>query len=537
MSIHSDTNSVGLITNLEQTLSKVKGYNPDWLTMITSKPVLFEDPDYMRVCNYINNTVTESELTAYQNGELTKIYANFETLLMCNLKYYDRIISWCTMYFHNYFRDHNDDIVVGKVPEHVVDFDITPTKIWCATMMSSSSTKWEIEYGYDIQLSSFTEFNSDVYNHLTNKSMFFSTFVAYRSYMCDTNGYRNTLIADSTSDDKLHKVCKKFTNGSGVIGMSEMDQLEDYVDHINKHVKRLRDSLYEGLSALYNGDSSVYSVFVFVNEFLIHTTHFAMRVFKTVKKQLGTNNTIQTISKDYTANSYECFVAEKELSKSNIIRKQIEWGKYETPTQYQSIINTLKVLLDRLVKTDYRRVIAYKRMDDKHNTHSVISLSGVFNNLYVKQRLYHAGKFVSESVLCMGKDKTVDYIINNGYYVFGYKDDVNTLINRFNKSEDNSDEQPVIYRFIDELKEHYNKYCIDLQEFMKPVVNSYNQNNLEIIDAYINGVDESKLSNKILTTNIKGITMMDTMNISKMVNTKSSKIDDIKTYWKIIQNQ
>ena len=96
---------------LEETITKIDGFDVRWSSLITSNPLLFESIDYLRVKSYVNETITETEIAAYKRGELREMYATFDNMLVCNLKYFNRIINFCTMIFAHYIRVDDDDIV------------------------------------------------------------------------------------------------------------------------------------------------------------------------------------------------------------------------------------------------------------------------------------------------------------------------------------------------------------------------------------------------------------------------------------------
>mgnify|MGYP006872970459 CR=1 FL=1 len=503
---------------IEKNLMKVKGYDYNWISMISSKPVIFEDVDYLRVMHFINNTITEQELKEYQDGNLRKLYANFEYMLMDNLEYYDRIISFCTMYFHNYI-SIDGDRTDKYIPKHIIDMDITPTKIWCATMLSTSSTKFEIEYGWNIKCVNLNNGNSPLQNnfHILKRNTFFDTFISYRAFVNNTSGYRETFIVDRTKNKKLYNICKKFTEQSQIFSDNDIEMLSDYTKHVDDSVKNLYSSLDNCMSVLYNNDKSAYAIYVFDDEFMIHTTHFGMRVFKKNGQ----------ISKDYMSNSYECFVAEPYLKTS--IKKQIQWCKYVTPNKYLHIIEVLVKLLEKLLETDFHEVVAVKRMNTKTGTVSYVRFSGIFDRVYIYEKFMHDNKVVKEYKKCLSKTNAARYIVERGYYIFGMKQDIDQLLNQF--------ENESIPR-INILKNHYNRYCVNIEEFMKDVIKRYNNQNSRIINTYINGVKDFNVSNDIKVTSLKSDG--DTVNlVIKTVNSNlknnSKTNDNIKSYYEVIQ--
>lgn len=134
---------------ISNNLNKIKGFDFRWNSLITSNPLLFEDINYLRIKSFIDNQITNEELEAYKRGDLRDLYATLDNLLVCNLKYYDRIINYCTMVFLHYIEIdgniHKDK--QAKLDMIPYELSLTPTKIWCAVLANQNSTKWEIEYG------------------------------------------------------------------------------------------------------------------------------------------------------------------------------------------------------------------------------------------------------------------------------------------------------------------------------------------------------------------------------------------------------
>ena len=81
---------------------KIEGFDFRWSSLISNNPLLFEDINYLKIKPFIDNQITEKEIQAYKSGDLRDLYATFDNLLVCNLKYYDRIINYCTMIFLHY---------------------------------------------------------------------------------------------------------------------------------------------------------------------------------------------------------------------------------------------------------------------------------------------------------------------------------------------------------------------------------------------------------------------------------------------------
>ena len=133
---------------IEDTISRIDGFDVRWSSLITSNPILFESIDYLRVKAYVNETITQEEIEAYKRGDLRECYATFDNMLVCNLKYFNRIINFCTMIFAHYIRLDDDEVITEGMEKLPYEVDMTPTKIWCCALSSPSSTVWELQYAW-----------------------------------------------------------------------------------------------------------------------------------------------------------------------------------------------------------------------------------------------------------------------------------------------------------------------------------------------------------------------------------------------------
>lgn len=134
---------------LTSNFEKLDGFDFRWSSLISNNPLLFEDVNYLRIKPFIENTITEDEIEAYKRGDLRDLYATFDNLLICNLRYYERIINYCSMVFMHYL-EIDGEIYSGKQAKLTnvpFELSLTPTKIWCAVLSSVNSTPWELEYG------------------------------------------------------------------------------------------------------------------------------------------------------------------------------------------------------------------------------------------------------------------------------------------------------------------------------------------------------------------------------------------------------
>jgi hypothetical protein len=183
---------------------------------------------------------------------------------------------------------------------------------------NEQSTKWEIEYGWNIRNLSLPIKNSTKsifeinYNRIYRENKTFAKFCEYNSVSVGVNGYRQVLLMDNTPNRKLAQVCQKFTKTSTAISESQLDTIYKYSKTLNNINEKLYSALDSCLNLMFKGDKSQYSIYIFNNEFFIFTSKFSLKVSKYGGK----------IQKDYLANSYECFLAEEYLIES--IKTQIE---------------------------------------------------------------------------------------------------------------------------------------------------------------------------------------------------------------------
>lgn len=503
---------------IEDSLSKIKGFDIDWITMISSKPLLFEDVDYLRITYAVDNTITEEELEAYKNGQLRELYATFENMLMCNIENWDRIIRFCTLNMFGYVRI-DDQKVSQHTKKVVLNFSMTPTQIWCGALCNQSSTSWELQHGWGMKLKPGGI--EDNFNILKNNKNF-DIFIKYSAYVNNTSGFRNTLLVDKTSNKRLSQICHKFTNQSAVTSTEQLDTIFKYNEYIEDNVKSLYDSLDRCLSKIYNGDSSQYAIYVYSDEFWIHTSRFSMKVNRSHDGRL---------TKDYVSNSYECFAAEQYLVKST--KQQIEWSKNIQPLEFDYDKNILEMLLLNMLYGNFRDVMCIKRMNKKsemvESTTSVITFSGVFNNLYIDEKFMFDNHCIKTVTKCLSKENTAKYIINRGYVIFGATSDVMDLIKIVDENGGNLTKQMIV--------EHYSHNCVNILDYMEDVIEANIVLKNDIID-FVLGDNKPKMNqletdNKhVKFTNIRGITNV--RNISKYIKSKNKSRG--QTYWQTVEN-
>lgn len=494
---------------LADNFKRLDGFDYRWSSLITSKPLLFEDVDYLRVKPFINEEITQKEIEAYKSGDLREIYNTFESMLICNLQYYDRILSFCTMVFLHYVRLSDSEIVKEHLKDLPYMFEMTPTQIWCCSLTNTSSTKWELEYVWNLKLKISNSENSLLEQNWKQiyKNKIFSRFIEFSAIRINTSGFRETLIADKTSNRKLAQVCSKFTRTSTAISEDSLNTLYEYVKEIRSVEQRLYTALYNSMMDIFH-DSSKFAIYVFSNEFYLYTAKFSMKVSKTLDGR---------IIKDYLGNTYECFAAEEHLSTS--IKYQIEWAKYKLPTSFDYDKHILKNLLHEMLKdSNYKNILCVKRMND-YGIISKITFSGIFNNLYINEEFMFDNRIIKTQRICLSKRNASNYIVDRGYFIFGIETDVYLLAQseRLNNSI---------------LSKHYTNYTVPVLKHMSEVIQLYTLTKNDIIDVVCSGIlNPNKLNNNnIKYTNIKGNKIK-----PKQLLNQQKQNENKKSYWKAIE--
>jgi hypothetical protein len=510
MENHFIENVGDYITN---NLQKIDGFDFRWSSLISSNPLLFEDINYLRVKPFIDNQITKEEIEAYKRGDLRDLYATFDNLLVCNLKFYDRILNYCTMVFMHYIEIDGELIKDKQAKLDLVPYELmlTPTKIWCAVLSNMNSTKWELEYAWGIKAilpienSNKTIFELSWNNLYKNKT--FAKFNEWNAFRCNTQGFRETLISDKTSNRKLSQVCSKFTKSSIALSEQQLETLYLYYKESEIINKKLFLILDNCLSILFNGDKSQYSIYIYTSEFFIFSSKFSIKVSKSSKG---------IITKDYLANSYECFAAEEFLIPS--IKTQIEWAKYKLPQNFEYDKNILKSLLQNMLETNYREIVCIKRMNET-GILSKITFSGIFNMVKIIEEFMIDNRTIKSITKQYSKQNAAKLIVEKGYIIFGIEKDILEL-NQINKKS---------------LIKHYNNYCIPVIQYMFDIITMHNISKNDIIDVVISGeINPSKLNNSEIKYSV--VTKVDSKQIlSKGLDYQNKRIlTNKKTYWRAI---
>lgn len=472
--------SVG--TYLAENFKRIDGFDYRWSSLITSKPLLFEDVDYVRVRDFVKSEITEEEIEAYKRGDLRELYGTLENLLICNLPYYNRIISFCTMLFLHYVRltkngtDSNVSDDLNKLPYYI---EMTPTQIWCCACCGPSSTKWELEYAWKTGRKQLIKINSenlikDNFQSLY-KNQIFARFIEYCAARLGTNGFMQTLIADKTPNNKLAVVCSKFTKTSTAIDESQLQTLGNYILEDRQISDTLFNSLDKCLNTMYKGNTEQYSIFVFSNEFLVCTKNFKLKF----KKHINQLTNEIDISKEYLSNAYMCLVSEANMVET--IKDQINWSKASLNPCFNYDKNILKSILKRMLIEDYKNVKCIKKQLEP-STYSEITFKKIWNNYKAIEICYSHNMMVYEyPTVNYGVNNMVDYIIDKGYFVFGTIHDVDIMF--------------IKDITINTLVKHYSNYCIPVLQHMSDIIKLHNQSKNEIIDV-VCGNKQPKINNQ-----------------------------------------
>lgn len=507
---------------LLKNLDKIYNFDLRWTSMITNKPLLFEDLEYAKLCNFIDNTTTQFEIEQFKLGNISDLYHNLETLLVCNLSKYDRIVSYGIMIFYQYVKI-GDNILSKNLNTIIAEISITPTRLYCCALTSTKSTKTELEYAWNVKLldvPSDSELSPLEYNYklLYTKSKNFSVFMQYSALRCNTDGFRETWINDNTSNRKLSTVCAKFTNKTNAIDDSQLSDIYEYHKFVTKNHLTLLNSLRNSMSEMFTTNSQVnqddkFAVYCYSNEFYLHSVKFSMKVI----------NKNPQITKEYLANNIECFIAEKYLV--NSMQEQVNWCKSEIPEELVYQKDLLTNLLFDMLKNNYREIICIKQMYG--GVLSKIRFSGVFGNVYIIEELMFDNRVIKEYRICKGKLNAATYIIEKGYTLFGNRDDIDKLLIDINDSDTG------ITNAI--IKQHYSQYCKPIINHMFDVVSLYQKSKNDIIDVICyDKINREKFNN----VNIKTTVIKDENSQANPLKNITKKLTNSnnKSYWRAIQD-
>lgn len=517
---------------LIDTFQKIEGFDFRWTSLISNDPLLFEDLNYFRIKRFIDNSITKEELKAYKSGKLSDLYHTFDELLVCNLKYYDRIINYCTMVFMQFVEinsiNHEKDL--DKI---VLELELTPTKIWCAALTSEKSTKWEVEYGWNIRnlVEPIKDSERSIiginYKRLYSESQNFAKFNEYNSVRLGVNGFRQSFMLENTPNRKLAQVCQKFTKTSIAISETQLDTVFKYSKELDGLNEKLYNALDSCLSVMFRGDKSQYSIYILMNDFFIFTSKFSLKVSKINGK----------ITKDYLANSYECFLAEEYLLGS--IKTQIEWSQYKLNSGFEYDKNILKSLLVNLLLGNFKNVVCasktffidddWKDTDKRDVKICKVKFSGIFNNVRITENFMINNRVIKTQHVTLSKTNAAAYLIDRGYYIFGYDEDVSKLLELDNITKK-------------DLVEHYSKYCIPVIHFMNDIVSMYQLNKIDILEYLVNdSLNPEKINNSnIIYTSITNKAEFDVQNVFNNKQQLKKITDSLEThkksYWKVIED-
>lgn len=458
---------------LATNIRKIDGFDYRWSSLLTNRPLLFEDQEYVRILQFVEKAPVPKELQAYKEGKLRKLYITFEAMLMDNLAYYDRIMNFCTLAFMRYVKiteNGVDSFYTDGLDEMPLEVMMSPTQIWCCACCGPASTKWELDYAWGSGNKSFIKHETDNLIRDNFESLYrnpiFARFVEYCAARVGTKGFMNTMLADITSNLKLSNICKKFTLSSTAIDESQLESLSGYIIKDSEIAETLSKSLDKCLNNMYLGDESKYSIYVYANEFLVCTKDFKLRV----KKEFNPTTKSIDIKKEYISNAYMCLVSEAKMV--DTIKDQINWVRSGIDVDFEFDKQTLRSMLSLMLKEDYRDIKCVRRQLDP-DTYSEITFKKVWNNYKAIEVCYSNGIVVHEyPPVVFGIKNMVEYIVDRGYYTFGTIHDMDVM---FIKEKNN----------IQVLKQHYSNYCVPVKKYLTDVIERYRESNNEIIDVLL----------------------------------------------------
>lgn len=497
---------------ISSNFEKIDNFDFRWTSLITNNPLLFEDVNYLRVKPFVDNQITEEERQAYIRGDLSEIYNTFDNMLMCNLSSYDRIINFCTMIFLHYVEigEQNVNKDLAKIP---FELSMTPTRLYCCVFSNVNSSLWELNYAWGTKIQKSTLSQKSILEHnwyKFYKIKMFAKFMEYSALRCGTIGFRQTYMADKTTNRKLAQICSKFTKTSVAITEEQLETLYEYSKESDIINKRLYTSIDNCLSILFNGDVTQYAIYIFSKEFYIHSSKFSIRV----RSENG------IISKDYLANSYECFIAEEFLLAS--IKTQIEWAKYKIPISFEYDKSILKNLLHNMLEENYKDILCIKRMNE-YGIISKVWFSGIFANVKINEDFIIDNRVIRHQEKVLSKKNAANYLIERGYFIFGISKDIFGL-ESLNKNS---------------IISHYKNYCIPVMQHMQDVINANILSKNDIIDVVVSGkLNPNKLNNEnilyasTINTDPKKLFSSGLEKQNKRLNHGTRK----KSYWTAIED-
>jgi hypothetical protein len=251
-----------------------------------------------------------------------------------------------------------------------------------------------------------------------------------------------------------------------VLGLNAMDTIpfKESIQNVDYHQDCLYTAYHSLLSDMF--PNMPFGLFVFSDTVIIHTPKFGLKI----------SNNNGAIEKQYTSNSYECIIAEQELSK--VCMELIDWVR-KKPASSPMLVN----ILFNLLSINYHPIVCFK----KHGNHlSTIHFTGIFNNVYCIENLMINGKTIQTSKRCLSKEKAAQYIVDRGYYVY---------------VTDN-----VYPEKIEDLENVYTPHIVSAVDSMKPVTTLVQINMEEVKDIVLNRyISREKLNDTITITPLKDV--------------------------------
>ena len=469
--------------------------NPRWTALPTSSPLLFEDLDYLQLLKHhnIDNRLTDRDHKLWKEGKLRTVYSSIEQMMLCNFKYFDRILATAMLLRFGVFKDNRDNYWYPEDEretdylKHVrLEIFLTPTQLYYASLIDVNITCSELEFAFSLPqgyLERRTKEDkengiiSDLQKNF-NKLMRIGNFRAVVAIHCerwDVTNFFDALYLEKMDNNRMGQISRKFTRLTRAVSEQQLNTVHEYVENINLTHNKLYRAIDKALAPMFDNDPTKYAIFVFNDEFVIYTERFTMRVMR----DLETGK----ITKEYLSNSVECFKAESFLF--NSMREQLEWAKHKEPMVNEFDKITLRGILESMLVQDFKNVVCIKRCtpdgaeDEDKQIVSKITFSGIFKHVKIKETFMMKNKVIRETTKVLSKFNAAKYIINRGYYYFGFMENIPQMYDSSQKT----------------LIDLYSMNTQPIWEYMQPWQSVARKHHSDMIDVLIVAPDFHVLDN------------------------------------------
>ena len=278
---------------------------------------------------------------------------------------------------------------------------------------------------------------------------------------------------------------------------------------------------------MFEGNTDHFSIYVNMEDIHILTARFSMRITK--KEGM--------IVKEYLNNHKWCFKAEEYLAK--IANVFVEWLEYELPAIHNYDVEILSSLLADKLNNDFRNTEVFGRVFESENNKDFttrpitrITFKGMFRLVRFTEDFLVAGRVIHSTEKTMSKQNAARYLINKGYYIFGDKGEMVDVI-----------EERILTR--KQLMEGYLKHTTPIMEYMRPIVEAWQNNRRNLIACAAFDTENPMLyaKGKIYTTQTKSKKNMSLRTIEIYNKKKIRKMEDnLKSrkktsYWEVINKK